>query len=413
LLCQIIALLMARSNNLQVSWADILRHVAHEASEDGAVARIFETFNLDDIAADIRVCSFLRFGDDGTLRFAHKSFMEFLVAQFIFEQNLVRLNVGPLAMPLSQEMLFFLSEFAKVNREFAGRICVGRLLQATRKPRKLNQEQFETIRRNMFATNLIANFERKNLSVERLAIASLQFSEAEIETFRLYDSDISDVSMSGFKVGLATFTDCNMNRVELTSWSARTIEMSGKTSGIRMSGCQSVRCNLASDAGDVTVSDSEFDNLCVRLTDSAKLSLERCEIGVVEITSVGESTDFRGCRLRRLEYAFGQREEDLVRMAQSLGFRECSGEIENLRFGRIDKKLFQKMDECKAKGLFFLDSELWEQASGETKGSFVRRDNMILVRVGAANEILQDLRDDAAGKRSSDLRAIIRSITQV
>jgi hypothetical protein len=134
-LCQIIALLMVRLNNLQVSWADIMRHVAQEAFESGAIARKFDSFSLDDIAADIRVCSFLRFGDDGTLRFAHKSFMEFLIAQFIFEQNLDRTNHGSLTILLSQEMLFFLSEFAKVNFEFAGRVCVGRTLQATRKPK--------------------------------------------------------------------------------------------------------------------------------------------------------------------------------------------------------------------------------------------------------------------------------------
>jgi hypothetical protein len=99
------------------------------------------------------------------------------------------------------------------------------------KAKKLTQRQFETIRRNMFATNLIANFTHTSLSVEQLVAASLQFNGAKLEVLRLFDSHVSDVSMTGFEIGIAQFENCTMSRVEIVSWAARTLDMSGNTSG--------------------------------------------------------------------------------------------------------------------------------------------------------------------------------------
>lgn len=69
---------------------------------------------------DIRLCSFLSFSDDGILRFAHKSFFEFFVAQSLLIQMEDKLSAIDefSKYELSKDILGFLGSYARDNEKF-------------------------------------------------------------------------------------------------------------------------------------------------------------------------------------------------------------------------------------------------------------------------------------------------------
>jgi len=407
-LCQNVALLMSQSRSLRVTWGEIVQHIIREAADNVALAGKIERFGLQDIAADVRVCSFLRFDDEESLRFAHKSFMEFLVAQYVFEQQSSPLNIKPLRIPLSQEILFFISEFAKINPDFAGRICVGRLLQAARRPQKLTSAEFDAVRRNMLAVNLLSNFERKALSLERLVFGSVAFADVDMKALSIYGSKIFDISMLRFRIDLVQFHDCTVERLELADWTAARFELSGKMQNVRVDRSQFGILSLSAETGDMILSQSKLDGLSVDLRGSARLQIGECDIESLTVVNTGESIDIRNCSINKIEYEEIGEMDTAVRMAQALSFRACTGDVKNLLLGRVDKELLDRLISKQGKGLFFVDPELWSKhvAKEDGKGFFLHG-GMLLVRVGAASELLQEIKEDV-GARSADLRACIR-----
>ena len=137
-ICQYLALVMARSNSLRVSWSEMLGYVLNTASTDELLAKKMGSLPIEEMSTDIRVCSFLRFDEQDMLRFAHKSFMEFFVAQYVYErlhdyrENIISIDL--LRWQLSNEILFFISEFVRLNSMFGMQLCGDQLLTTT-KPR--------------------------------------------------------------------------------------------------------------------------------------------------------------------------------------------------------------------------------------------------------------------------------------
>ncbi|MCK7473388.1 MAG: hypothetical protein MZV49_07315 [Rhodopseudomonas palustris] len=103
---------------------------------------------LERALADIRVCYFLSFGEEGTLRFAHKSYFEFFVVQFIFltsGEKSSDLNKSAKRL-LSREIIYFLGSFARDNKPFGDFLRVS-----SRRPR-IEPATVNLVRRIVFAS---------------------------------------------------------------------------------------------------------------------------------------------------------------------------------------------------------------------------------------------------------------------
>jgi uncharacterized protein YjbI with pentapeptide repeats len=83
---------------------------------------------LERILTDIRVCAFLAFSEDGSLRFTHRSFFEFFVAQAIVLKREAHhaAFTGFTDAPLGPEILYFLGSFARGSDNFR-RVILARL----------------------------------------------------------------------------------------------------------------------------------------------------------------------------------------------------------------------------------------------------------------------------------------------
>lgn len=128
--CQYLALAMARNESAELPDAEVRRCIIGSGIDpaDASLGRESMAFegrpapseppsdaSIESILTDIRLGSFLSFGQEGALRFGHKSFMEFFVAQFICQSALTNpdalARVG--ALRLNREVIYFLGSYAR------------------------------------------------------------------------------------------------------------------------------------------------------------------------------------------------------------------------------------------------------------------------------------------------------------
>jgi hypothetical protein len=112
---------MLLKGTIELRGADIYEAIA-SAQLDTVVKASKEDRSaaLERSLTDIRVCSFLSYTEDGFLRFAHKSYFEFFVAQAC----VLACQNGPQALsefsqrPLGKEIMYFLGSFARDQEQF-------------------------------------------------------------------------------------------------------------------------------------------------------------------------------------------------------------------------------------------------------------------------------------------------------
>jgi hypothetical protein len=73
---------------------------------------------LEQVVTDVRTCGFLNITTDDRIVFAHKSFMEFFVADLIYQKILKHHMAEELDAPLNYEILQFLGGFGMVRQDF-------------------------------------------------------------------------------------------------------------------------------------------------------------------------------------------------------------------------------------------------------------------------------------------------------
>jgi len=398
-ICQYLALLMVRSNSLRISWSEMLGYIIKEASSDLLLAKKMGALPVEEMSADIRVCSFLKFDEQDVLRFAHKSFMEFFVAQYLYErmqdfrEKVISLEL--LRSPLSKEILFFLSEFVKLNSVFGDRLCNDRLLHTTKPPTHINQEQLNIIRRNLFAVNLISNFEKRALSLSKLIVGSLGFADAEVNSLSLKDGEFFDLSMTRFRVNSAEFQGCKIERVEFSDWIAVELKLSCPRLDLRLLGADIGTLVVFGGSGALNLQASKIARLDLKQDNKTKLLIKSSTLGVINFDAPNEIVDFLSCEIESLRTLNVDNWHGLIQTAQRLVFRNCTGPILNtLHLGKIDKEFFDGLKQFSTQdrlGLFFLDADLWQQIyPNEANGVAISR-GFVFVRAGSASELMRIL----------------------
>ena len=123
--CRALAMAMLRKGAIELRASEIQEVVAGIKVSSKPVIRDMGQAELRErVLTDIRLCSFLSFADDDSMRFGHKSFFEFFVAQeFLLEvgerleaiTRFARYNI-------TKEMVGFLGSYARDLPEFARQV---------------------------------------------------------------------------------------------------------------------------------------------------------------------------------------------------------------------------------------------------------------------------------------------------
>ena len=191
--CRQIALQMLDTGSIELRNSEV-----YEAVEKARLTRVVEKRKsslrlsaLESAVTDIRVCSFLSHGKDGTLRFAHKSYFEFFVAQALVVacQNTIETLIPFSKRHLGKEILYFLGSFARDLDSF------GRMITAVLKRAPQNAEGLM----NLCARIAFAS----GTSLERLGLCGVTVDNVE-----LHRANVAHVSFDNVR-----FINASMHEV--------------------------------------------------------------------------------------------------------------------------------------------------------------------------------------------------------
>ncbi len=211
---------------------------------------------LDRAVTDIRVCSFLSFGSDGALRFAHKSYLEFFVAQALVvacQESIVALKTFS-KRGLTREIIYFLGSFARDQESF-GRMVVGVLKGSLGNER----DALNLCARIAFSSgSRLGGLRLDDVSVEdvdlqvptvhsvilnsvRLSAVSIQRTLAS--RWIAHDCELNDVRIVEVQFSSSEIV-ASMRRVEISSTTFTEVEITIRSDDSSVQNCMFSGCNL-------------------------------------------------------------------------------------------------------------------------------------------------------------------------
>lgn len=164
---------------------------------------------------DIRTCSFLRFGDDNSLVFTHKSFYEFFVAQVFFLAS--RDTVGAfLSLPrerLNSAIMYFLASFVRDQPSFAAFIksrLRERLGTANRSfLYSLAFASGSVLEGSELTGGTVRGVELTKANVKSASAWQLNITETNMRKVHCENWTFKDVTLHGCEFREVQFDDCN------------------------------------------------------------------------------------------------------------------------------------------------------------------------------------------------------------
>jgi NACHT domain/Phage integrase family len=248
LACCEIALVMLREKKIVLNAREVVLAISRtNLPSVGAFRASEQSMALERAFADIRVCSFLSFGDDGSLRFAHKSYSEFFVAQSLVTNRsgaagywLAEFNAFA-EYSMGREIIYFLGSFARDTPLF------GTFIQtALRRGHGVRPRTKDLIRRIAFASGslldrmsfaggLVEAVDLRKVSVSKAFMRNVNFSNVTIRDLQASSWQLRKCNFRDTSISHSKFDDCAID-LDLRDSEFDTCEFQGGTVGFGGSG---------------------------------------------------------------------------------------------------------------------------------------------------------------------------------
>lgn len=261
--CRELAMAMLRKGSIELQPQEVHEAVARLPVMSQKLPKNVSSAEFRErVLTDIRICSFLSFGNGEILRFAHKSFFEFFVAQEFLIQVGDRLSaISTFArFNLSKEIVGFLGSYVRDQEVFARQIVMA----------FRNQGGPGTKVDSMFY---------------RIALASgFLLETVELKSEKILDTDLRRASVSS-----ATLDHVSLGRVEIDNVTAT----NWRCGNVSLNTVLIQDCNFASSHLELQCRDVNLQNL---FFDECQLFLNGSEVNLENVTFGGGSAllDFSG-----------------------------------------------------------------------------------------------------------------------
>ena len=308
IVCQFLSLAMAKSGSAELSDAEVRQCIidsgigtGHASPAKYPVGIVGRTPNqkpptesaIEGILTDIRSGSFLSFGREGTLRFAHKSYMEFFVSQFIYQSALANPNaptrVGEL--PLNREIAYFLGSYGRDIPLFGQWIARGT---------RANSGQSVVSRglalRTMFASgDLLANEQVDDAVIQDVELRRATVTATKLKNVTLRDVNISDLDAKSWSVSSSIIEACTFTSVDFAK---SDVELEARNSAL--AGIAFKEGSLLLGGKGWTLDKSAMSDATVRLAGSGVLGevrFMRCDLHLEMESKASHRFQASGCTI--------------------------------------------------------------------------------------------------------------------
>jgi hypothetical protein len=238
--CRYMAVAMHEKGSIELDRSEVAEAVAK------VKAKAFKRMDADVKAdlleryvTDVQVCSFLSFSPNGMLRFGHRSYYEFFMAQWLVVSCDADYTFFSrlLTQSLTAEVLYFLASYARDNDEFGKAVRIG--LQGHRRPSVAAQILF---RRIAFGTGVwLSGMNFRNVAVQDVQVARGPIDGAQLEGVKLerirfdrieaQDWVVRDCAFNACDILKSSFKGCTLE-VDLDQCELRDVEFEGGKLGV-------------------------------------------------------------------------------------------------------------------------------------------------------------------------------------
>lgn len=252
---------------------------------------------VDDIAralTDIRTCSFLRFSEDDSFAFTHKSFYEFFVAQDIFLKSKSGSRTF-LSYPrgrLNKEMLYFLASYIRDQPEFRDFVSLRMRDRLSKSDKSFLQSlafaSGELLERNALSVGVVSGVE----------MVKAEVTGADAMMVTIQSSAVRKVVGRRWKFHEVSLQSCQFSDFELHN---STFEISAR--GTLFERCQFVDSRMKISGDDLLIHDSDIEGGklvldCKTSVTDLKIS-GGCEVQILPSASLSSTrANFLRCSLR-------------------------------------------------------------------------------------------------------------------
>lgn len=197
------AIVMLESGgSLEASYTSIER-VVEGGMTDIASGRWSELKGqMSQVINDVRVCSFMNVTPNDRIEFAHKSFMEFFIADVIISKLAHRKPIEELNAALTYEVIYFLGSFCLLRSDYR--------IEMLNHLKDVAYGQGDDYRSKIKLGLLYSERESYGREYERISFDALKIRKRD-----LYDSRFTDVSLTKVHLEDILFSGCTFNEVRL------------------------------------------------------------------------------------------------------------------------------------------------------------------------------------------------------
>jgi hypothetical protein len=218
LACRHLALEMLEKQSIVLRALDVTRAIENARLSSVLSAKGKPGNALERAETDVRVCSFLQLDDDGSLRFAHKSYYEFFLAQSCFldavdDPRSLRKYAN---LMLTREVLYFVGSFARSDQYFTSIVKRGISGELTEE----NSSSERKILKNfLYRVAVAAGTLLNRLSIVSGTIENVDFRKCELEGAYFRDIHFVGVAMRSIyatrlEISTSVFQRCEIAQCE-------------------------------------------------------------------------------------------------------------------------------------------------------------------------------------------------------
>ncbi len=260
-------------DDLEINYGSIISLVKKNKSMFNDITN----YSIEEIAADLQICTFIRRTEDDMFRFIHKSFMEFFVAKKLKKEFLGKMKNELHFKLIPKDILYFLGCYCTadpiLDKRFAG---------LTSPKRKVSSSL--VLRRNTSIAYLLsrpfhAGVNFQNVLLDMIDLENLSFRDCVLDSLELRNVTFSSTNFDKCELTNSSLFNCFLRKVVFESSAVNIIV---EDSIINL--CEFKKC------GDVQLRGGKVQLEDVNITQCAGLNIESSSKGLMIGSSVDQCT---------------------------------------------------------------------------------------------------------------------------
>ncbi|NHA03298.1 NACHT domain-containing protein [Mucilaginibacter sp. HC2] len=306
---EVIAFLMFTNNTVEITLTE-LYSLINEHSIILHKANIADERELEHVASDIVLCTFIKKTESSGFKFIHKSFMEFFVARRLKGQ-ILKNDLSVLRRQfISQEILYFFGCYATTEKKVKDLLIKESTIVGNPKKKEILKRNLTTAL--LLSTNENSAVEIRDVILNETKFAGQAYKECGFTNVRLSNVKLSDIAFKDGKKSSILLINSSIENLEFINCPVHLTANEVTAIKLSFDGCEDLLISgdnfqvkefkldnsKLHGAGSINIENADFYNSILKFEDSGYQVLQKPSFDKVEyLVTGGISTTLRDAKI--------------------------------------------------------------------------------------------------------------------